>query len=383
MQNDNIEDTSPIQILQPQMDDEEPERKPRIWLWIIVGILVTIILGGIGGVLGYYSAVQMKRSQQAVAVAYNATTQFQLGLQDMTDGRLETARSRFEYVIELDPSFPGAQDKLAEVMLKIAMVKTPTPEPTATVAFTATPDMRGAEEIFNTAWSYYVNKDWEKTIETLDALRRADIKYRALDVDGMYYIALRFRGIDKILQQGSLEPGMYDLALSETFAPLDRDATNDRNWARYYVTGASFWELDWQKVLDYFGQISASLPNLRDGSGWTAMERYRIASMRYGDQLSKNGQYCDARDYYQQSLSVGVDPKLVPTATAAENKCSPPVATAAPTTEATASEATAAPTSGTTTAPTAAPTVASTAVPPTAAPTVAPTAVPPTVAPTS
>jgi tetratricopeptide (TPR) repeat protein len=329
MQNDNIEDTSPIRTIQYPEDSDGPVKKPRIWLWVITGILVTILLGVVGAVLGYYNAVQMKQSQQSIAVKYNATTQFQLGLQDIQAGRLEMARSRFEYVIELDPSFPGAQDKLAEVMLQIAMIKTPTPQPTATTAFTPTPDMRGTEEIFNQAWSYYVNKDWEKTIETLDALRRTDLKYRALDVDGMYYIALRFRGIDKIIQQGSLEPGMYDLALSESFAPLDREAASFRNWARYYVTGASFWEIDWLKVLDYFGQISAALPNLRDGSGWTAMERYRIASMRYGDQLSKAGQYCDARDYYQQSLSVGVDPKVVPTATAAQEKCSPAVAATA------------------------------------------------------
>jgi hypothetical protein len=69
----------------------------------------------------------------------------------------------------------------------------------------------------------------------------------------MYYIALRYRGVQKIIYEGNLEGGMYDLSLTESFGPLDHEANGFRNWARMYVSGASFWEIDWERVLSFFG----------------------------------------------------------------------------------------------------------------------------------
>jgi tetratricopeptide (TPR) repeat protein len=40
-------------------------------------------------------------------------TQFELGVADMDAGRYEMARKRFEYVIEINPNFPGIEEKLA------------------------------------------------------------------------------------------------------------------------------------------------------------------------------------------------------------------------------------------------------------------------------
>jgi cell division septation protein DedD len=154
-----------------------------------------------------------------------------------------------------------------------------------------------------------------------------------VEADGLYYIALRNRGVDRIVLQGSLEPGMYDLSLSENFGPMDREAEGYRTWARLYITGASFWEIDWSRVVEIFSQIYPSLPNLRDGSGWTAVERFRLASIGYGDQLMAKNEYCKGRDQYVNALSISEDPKLAPTAAAAQLLCSPPTPTSKPATK--------------------------------------------------
>ncbi|MRR32184.1 hypothetical protein EG834_18080 [bacterium] len=214
------------------------------------------------------------------------TEQFALGIQDMEAGRLESAQQRFEYVIKVDPQFPGAPEKLTEVMIKAANRATPTPVVTPTIAFTPTPDLRGVEELFSAAQQYMRAQDWENAILTLDLVRKENLEFRPLDVDGMYYISLRNRGVFKIVQTGNLEGGIYDLALTERFGPLDKEADAYRNWARYYLAGTSFWEVDWVKVLEYFSQLYASLPNLRDGSGYTVAKRYKIASKGLGDQLA-------------------------------------------------------------------------------------------------
>jgi len=335
MSNQPIDETAPTHVSNtiptsitpsPEPQSLKPGQKARRWPWIVAGIFLVILTTVFGGFIGYNIAYQSRLRQQANQVALAATTQYQLGLVDLQSGRYEIARQRFESVIRLDPNFPGAKDKLAETMLAMVKVATPTPEDTLTptVYFTATPDTRSQAEVFDHAQALMKAQDWGNLILTLDILRKMDRNYRPLDVDGMYYMALRFRGVNKIIQQGNLEGGIYDLTLAETFGPLDHDAESYRNWARFYLTGASFWQIDWPKVLEYFGQIYPSLPNLRDGSGYTAIERYRLAAKFYGDELILKEDYCGARDQYRISLSISQDKQLAPTATAAQLKCAPP-----------------------------------------------------------
>ncbi len=72
--------------------------------------------------------------------------QYQYALVDEQFGRYDAAQLRLEYIIQNDPSFPGAQNELAKVLVQS---KVPTPVPTATI--TPTPDLRGQESMFATA----------------------------------------------------------------------------------------------------------------------------------------------------------------------------------------------------------------------------------------
>ncbi len=117
----------------------------------------------------------------------------------------------------------------------------------------------------------------------------------------MYYFALRNYGYDLIVKQGNLEGGIYQLTLAERFGPLDRDTNGLREGARYYLIGASFWELDWPQALSYFNQVAGY--GLWDGT-MTVSERIYFASMRYGDQLFADGQYCDALAQYDNAQAI-------------------------------------------------------------------------------
>jgi hypothetical protein len=67
----------------------------------------------------------------------------------------------------------------------------------------------------------------------------------------MYYFSLRNYGYH-LIQQGNLEGGIYQLTLAERFGPLDRDSNGVREGARYYLIGASFWELNWREGGELF-----------------------------------------------------------------------------------------------------------------------------------
>jgi tetratricopeptide (TPR) repeat protein len=324
MENFDNGDTAPNQV-DPSVpvQNEVKVLKARRWPWILLGLV--ILLGGtaFGVWMGYQSGIQMRLTRHANDVAIAATTQFQLGLADQAAGRYSMAQKRFEYVIQLDPNFPGVSQKLAEVMLANAIANAPTEVPSPTPIISPTPDNRGVEELIKLAQDNLRKKDWTTAINTLDVLRKTDINYRSVDADGMYYMALRSRGIDKILKEGNLEGGLYDLALAERFGPLDGDAAGFRTWARLYLAGASFWGVDWPKVIEYFSQIITALPNLRDGT-MTAIERYHVALMRYGDQLALKEQYCDAQQLYEEAQSIGTSPEIDATLTYLKNECSPP-----------------------------------------------------------
>lgn len=315
----------------PEAGNEGSKKRPKRGLIILLGFVLIIVLTVIGGLIGYQAAFNSRKAQAEEQNAIEATKQFELGVADMEAGRYEVAKQRFEYVLQIDSSFPGAMEKLTQVMMLIAQDKTPTPPlPTATLAPTPTQDLRPVEELFNAIQNYLRAGDWVNAINTIEALRTADLAFRPVDVDGMYYIALRGRGINKILVDGNLEGGIYDLTLTAKFGPLDKEAEGYRAWARAYIQGASFWKVDWEKVVTYFSQIYPAVPNMVDADGWTAAERYKYALIQYGDQFLAAENYCSARDQYRIALSISDDPQLGPTATFVQLQCEPPTATLAP-----------------------------------------------------
>ena len=53
----------------------------------------------------------------------------------------------------------------------------------------------------------------------------------------------------------------------------------------------------------------------------TATERYRIASIKYADQLMLQEEYCLAKEMYMNALNLSPDPMVQPTADEAGRKC--------------------------------------------------------------
>jgi len=253
--------------------------------------------------------------------------------------------------------------------------------PTSTPTITPTPDMRSQETIFTQAGQQLEAKDWTGLMGSLDSLRKADPTYKAVIVDGMYYTALRNRGVDQILGSSTykttnMEAGIYDLTLAERFGPLDGYADGLRNFSRMYITGASFWTVNWPQAVDVFRQVYQYTPNLRDASNVTAGQRLYQALLQYGDQVAAKGNLndrCKALDLWDEASKVTALDGVYSTKYNSLNlECNPPTAEApvqAPTQEATQAAAvppTAAPAPTDVPAPTAVP--AATDIPPAPAP---------------
>lgn len=304
-----------------------PKKRRIVGRVILLGLLIILLLGALGGWLGYMDGMNSRRSAQSSQVAKEAATQFQLGLQDFNENRLEVAKTRFEYIISLDPNFPGVKEKLGQVLLKMAQLTTPTAEVPPTPTSIPTPSTKNEDEQLRYVLQQMVNKNWDAAINGLDGLRKLNINYKPIDVDGLYFMALRNRGVDKMLKYADLEGGIYDLSLAEKFAAIDRDADGWRTFARLYLTGAAYWEVNWDKAVEYFAQVAPLLPNLRDTSGITAIERYRIAVVKSAEKLINDDEYCKAAALYQSVLSISRNSVMEPTATRLAEQCNPPTKT--------------------------------------------------------
>ena len=336
MAQENFNDTQQNKIsgssTQPvKVNDTQPvpvkEKKPRRWRTAVLGILLVLLLGAAGGGLGYQRGIKDRLAKQNQQVLTDAATQFQYGVQQMVNGNYNLARTHFEYVFKIYPDFPGLTEKYTEVMVKLAESSMPT----AQVMATPTRSNLNAEGLFNQATQEVQSMQWEAAMNTLEALRNEDTSYRTLDVDGLYYITLRFRAVDMIVKEGNLEEGLYLLSVVSRYAPLDHDAVNYSNWARLYLTGASYWEVDWEQVINYFSQLAPAFPNMHDGTGWTANDRFVKASEYYADQLAADGDHCNAIEYYQVAINVIPTEDLQDKYNFSYLKCYPPTAIPKPT----------------------------------------------------
>ncbi len=285
-----------------------------------------LMVGVFGAYTGYQSAYQDFEGLQGTQAVLLIAEQYEFGMLDLEEGRYDLARQRFEYVLERDPGHTGAADNLLLVLQVLYATATPTPIP-PTRTPTPTPDLRPIEDLYSSAVDQFNAENWDGVIDTLVNLRKVDQAYRVVEVDSLLYRTLRIRGIHKIRNESNLEGGIYDLALAERFGPLDVDANQWRNFARIYMIGSSFWEVDPIQAVYYFGQVASAAPYLRDASGWTARERYRAALIQYGDLLARKGEWCEAEMQYNLALEIYSDQAIIPTVTYLALECSPPTST--------------------------------------------------------
>jgi tetratricopeptide (TPR) repeat protein len=348
MQNPNMDETSPSpverdeQAAQPEdtqqspvvqemeRDDETSIKAPRRGLFVrrvAIGVVLFLLIVALGAFGGYQTGIGDRLAFENIEKSTAASDQYQIALTEFEAGDYDRVIQRLEYIIRLDPSYPGAADLLTKALLARNSTATPAIAPTATV--TPTPDNRGEEDLFQQALAYSEAEDWDALLGTLDSIRKANPDYRTVDVDGLYYLGLRSRGVKRILEEGNLEGGIFDLNLAEKFAPLDAQAVSIRQWAEWYITGASFWEIDWSQVITYFENIVPQAPNIMDGSNFTAQDRLATAQIYYatqaiieGDALLAAKEWCAANEKYQYvANSVGVGADIQATVDWAAYKC--------------------------------------------------------------
>jgi hypothetical protein len=316
------------------------------WLqWLLFGVIILITAGVFGVGFGYLDGENELRESTSISIASDIQKQFTLGMGDFESGNYELARQRFEYVLQRDPEYPDgvkmltdtimqqelqlqkilqqeSQPKISEIQVTSTQIPSITPTPT--------PDTREIDELSVVVQDQLNNKDWKNLISTILALRNINPLYKVSEIDSALYLALYFGGIDKIMLDGDLEGGLYDLALAEQFAPLDSSAQVYQGWARMYQMGMSFWGVYPDQSIYYFSQLAYAAPYLKDLSGIPATNRYRMAVIQYAEQFAKAEEWCDSYEQYQLAQNLYEDQGLKPTVNDIYERCQISIATYTP-----------------------------------------------------
>ncbi len=326
MSETEMKDTQPNETLhETQPNSPAPATRKNFPRWLAA--LVFLLLIAIGLLAGYSSGMGQRYAAQSTVVTGQLDEQFQLGQQAVEAGNYELAKQYFEFVLTTDSNYPGIVAAYADLQIRMQVSPTPVFSPTPLVS--PTPDLRGVEEIFNTALQLLNASDWNGAIANLDSLRKSNPTYRPGEVDGMYSMALRQRGVGKInpaCQNVNLEGGIYDLTLAEHFVGtgnLDSVAESLRTYARLYIIGASFWDQDWLQAQNFFAQVMTGYPNMSDSSCKSATRRWVEATIKMADQLLAAGDSCGAEALYATAFMAGdsYNVPLYPTATEISNQC--------------------------------------------------------------
>lgn len=349
------------------------QRGRRRWLLLALGaagIGATVVAAG--ALTGYAAGLDQRQAQRSTEQAAAVQEQFDLGVNDMLEGRFEQARQRFAYIVEVDPEYPGARELLGDALVALnqpTATQTATPTPTVNITPSATPDLGSYDGMLASAQAATSQGNYDAAMDLLITLIAEAPEYRRSEVNQLLYTTLRNRGLEKIWR-GDQEQGIYDLTLASRLGALDSQAQSWRNSAAFYLFANSYFGLDWGLATQYFADLC--------GAGvWDACFKYARSAWEYADLLvTENEDPCAALGFYDASTFTRQDLAQPPTATEAAALCltaTAPAVTATPTLDLTT---TATPTLGPSTTPTntgtgaPSPTATSTA---TAGPTATPT----------
>lgn len=274
--------------------------------------LLLLLVIGVSAWAGYQAGEVHRAAQAQAAEAAELEAQFQRGVADLAAARFRLAASRFQYILERRPDYPGAAERLAEAQRALQLTVVPTPVPTEPLPASDTQD---PAEILALAQELIEKGNWDEALFELALVRALAPAHEPLTVDGLIYTALRARGIARI-QGDVMEAGITDLDHAARFRPLDEQTRSYRAWARLYLAARSFYGLDWPRAIGILQDLYLLAPNFKDTSALLY-----AGTVSFATQLAAAGDACRAAEYYAAAQQLHNEPAIAEALILAQTNC--------------------------------------------------------------
>lgn len=290
-------------LFEPAPDKTQPMRKrkpPRApgerrvsstTLLIMLFALLMALMVVVSTVAGFYAGV----NDRDVEAQRNLASHYDRGVNHLAAKEYELAEAEFEYILQLEPEYPGAQEKLAESRRRQTVVPTPTRQVVLTHA---------VEDVYQQAIRAYQAQEWPQAVELLRQVEAIDVTYQITAVQEALFTAALTYG-KQLLEGDQLEEGLYYLDVAAESRPLDQDTLYQRQVAAMYLTARGYWNADWQKAIERFSELYGVAPGYKD-----VFPRLFEAYINYGNQFSNTLDFCPAERQYTEALKLQPNPTV-------------------------------------------------------------------------
>lgn len=245
------------------------------------GLISLIVASAVGGVV--IGLQDRETDRQAEADRY-----YQEGLANFAGGKLELAKADFEYVLRLDPAYPGAQEQIAQVIDRLTVKPTPT-----SAALTSAID-----QLYETGLTAYQAKKWATAIDALAQVRSIDPAYQAAQVSQYLFDASVTYGLE-LIEADRLEEAIAYLDQAAYIRPLPAEAAQQAQYAKLYLTARGYWNVNWEKAIERFTELYAFAPGYKD-----TFARLVGSYVEYGNERVRAGDSCTAQKQYEEAIKL-------------------------------------------------------------------------------
>ena len=148
------------------------------------------------------------------------------------------------------------------------------------------------------------SKRWEDAIRELVAFQIDYPNYERFRTNSMLFDA--YIGAGFYFTNGNrISLGINYFEQAEKLGTLPENALGQLYYSRTYLTGVSYFGINWATAVNTLGEVCSIVPNFHD-----ACELLVEARIGYGDQLSATGDNCGAMFQYAQALRTFNDSEL-------------------------------------------------------------------------
>ncbi|MGI6207651.1 MAG: hypothetical protein ACOYEW_05485 [Anaerolineae bacterium] len=299
------------ELLEAAPDPERERRwvqRPLLYGLLIAGVLALFLAGA--GAFGVYNGLRDRERVKLTAVAEH----YSRGVSSFEKGDYALAVAEFEYVESIRPGYLDTSAQLQRA--REAMLAQPTPTSQAREDIAAGLLSRAQDEMEAESWS--------KAIATLREVQSLVPDYKAEQVRALLFQSMYGAGAQALEAHdvtAALEWFKQALALNPESVDIRRQIT----LASLYLQAMDAWGLDWPTVVSRLEQLHSLSPDYADTE-----ERLASAYVRWGDELSSEGSWCEAADQYALSSAIRESPTVDTKAALAVAYCENPPATITP-----------------------------------------------------
>jgi tetratricopeptide (TPR) repeat protein len=258
-----------------------------------------IIAAGLGGV---YAGLQDRTADQQA----QANKFYDEGVANRAAGKLQLAKADFEYVLKIDPKYPGATEQLQQIVDLLTVKPTPTASPL---------QVNVTEQLYQTGVAAYEQQKWQRAIEIFAQVRALDPTYQQDQIAQLTYQAALTYG-QQLLKEDRLEEAIAYLDQAAYLQPLPAATEAEVTYARMYITARDYWNVNWEQAIESFGQLYQIGPGYKD-----TFARYVEAYIQYGNERTRAGDPCTAQTQYEAALQLRPDAELQAKAEKSKQDC--------------------------------------------------------------